>query len=85
MSSREMDEIFLSRLLRVQGRRRDLLPDNIDVRQEFSIYRSIRRGSNTQARNQGVSGTDIDVAHRRRDFENVQGLSLTIKGHLDTV
>jgi hypothetical protein len=47
--------------------------ENADIREEFSINRSFKRGSSTHAQNQGLSAHIIEVQSRWRKFENARG------------
>lgn len=71
--SNVMQNIILDALVKVQHRCPAVIPSNVDVREEYGISRSFRRGATTHARNQGVSASDIDAANRWRNAENAQG------------
>ena len=45
-----------------------LLGDNVDVRENYGLSRSLRRGSNTHAHNMGVSESRIELNNRWRKF-----------------
>ena len=64
---------FHEMLLRIQSRDADLIAPEVDVREEYGISRSFRRGSDTHAKNQGVSGPDIDAMNRWRTIESAKG------------
>ena len=64
---------FHEMLIRIQIRLPDLIAPEINVREEYGISRSFRRGSDTHAKNQGVSGLDIDVMNRWRTIESAKG------------
>jgi hypothetical protein len=51
----------------------NLIPAKIDIKDKYGIYRSLRRGSNTEAVNQGVDKDDIDLNNRWRKVENAKG------------
>ena len=55
-----MEPTFLDLLQEIKEET-NLIPDKIDVRDKYGIYRSLRRGSNTEAVNQGVDQDDIDL------------------------
>jgi len=44
-----------------------------DIYERFSVYRSLRRGSNTRALNQDVLANDIDVVNRWKSVEAAKG------------
>lgn len=69
----KLDGIMHKYLLEIQSERPDLIPKEVDVVNEFSFHRSLRRGSTTQARNQGVSEADINTANRWRNVERAGG------------
>jgi hypothetical protein len=74
---------ILERLERVQERRPDLIPLEVNLLEEFGVRRSFRRGSNSEALARGVSGPDIDANNRWRVFEKAGGKrpSLQMRQH----
>lgn len=44
-----------------------------DISERFSVFRSLRRGSNTRALNANVSQNDIDVINRWKSVESAEG------------
>lgn len=44
-----------------------------DIYERFSVFRSLRRGSNTRALNQNISANDIDVVNRWKTVETAKG------------
>jgi len=73
------NEVILDALLRVQERRKDLIPESVDVLEEYGANRSFRRGSTTQAGNQGVAAEDIEVVNRWRKVERAKGTQPNLK------
>ena len=72
-------EIF-SRLRQIQRERGDLIPDTVDVDQDYGLARMFRRGATTRARVAGVSGDDINAQNRWRSEMNSKG-----RGHTGTM
>jgi hypothetical protein len=63
---KHLDHLFHKYLLAVQSRRSDLIPESVDVMNVYSIRRSLRRGSTTQARNVKVPRDVINLNNRWR-------------------
>jgi hypothetical protein len=61
---------FLSRFLEIQKQRPDIIPDNVDVLEEYGMSRSWRKGSDSQALNQGLQESDINRNNRWRTKES---------------
>ena len=71
-----MNEIVLERLESVQiqdAESRTLNLHDHDIREEFSINRSLRRGSSTHAQNSKIPVPVIDVQNRWRKVERAKG------------
>ena len=73
MASGRMNLLFWKQLSRVQEVRPDLIKVEDDVEDIYNIRRSLRRGSQTTAREAGVPGTDIDLINRWRGVEATGG------------
>ena len=73
MSSGKMNRLFCRELTRVQEQRPDLIKPQEDVEDIYNIRSSLRRGSQTTAREAGVSGPDIDLINRWRGVEATGG------------
>jgi hypothetical protein len=71
--SYELDAEFHKALRKVRDCRPDLIPEGLDIEQVYGTYRSLRRGSNTRATEQGVGKVCIDLINRWRKFENKRG------------
>ena len=69
----EMDEQFKRLARKLQRRRSDLIGAEVDVDTAVSIFRSLRRGSQSTAKNRGVASTDQDVVNRWRKIEEAKG------------
>jgi hypothetical protein len=63
---KHLDVLFHKYLLIVQATRPDLIPESVDVVSDYSIRRSIRRGSTSQARNQKIPRDIINLNNRWR-------------------
>ena len=50
-----------------------LIDESVDVRVEFGLGRSFRRGSDSQAIAQGVDERDVDLNNRWHTFKNARG------------
>jgi hypothetical protein len=64
---------FFEQLNFVRGRHRDLFPPGIVVEDDYGLSRSGRRGSATEAANQGVPEWVIEMICRWRKVERAQG------------
>ena len=76
MTFGEMNEIFLERLeiLKDEDKKGELYDlEQYDIREKFSINRSIRRGSSTHAQNQEISVPVIEAQNRWRKNERAKG------------
>ena len=69
----QLDALMHQHLMEIQAQRPDLIAEDIVVMEEYSIHRSFRRGSTTQARNKGVSEADINTANQWRNHERAGG------------
>lgn len=70
---------LLDRLHEIQSSDPDLIPQEVNVYEEFGISRSFRRGATTQARNRGVAESDIDAMNRWRTEEQAKGRKPRLK------
>ena len=63
------------------------IDDNVNIREEYGIFRSLRRGATTEAHNQGVPDTVIEMNNRWRKIERAKGkkASLTLSQHYTEV
>lgn len=60
----ELDPMFHLALRRVQALRPEVLPNSVDVEEEFSVSRSIRRGATSQALNRKLPAEVIEANNR---------------------
>jgi hypothetical protein len=73
MKASTLEPRFYEQLHWVKIRYPDLFPPNITIEDDFGIPRSCRRGSSTEAANQGVDSTVIEMICRWRKVERAQG------------
>lgn len=66
MSVSELDVHFHSMLLEVQRRFPNAIPDNVNVFDDYSVFRSLRRGATTEAQNVGIAANVIESNNRWR-------------------
>lgn len=64
----DFEQSLFDRLEQVQVSRPDLISPSEDIEDEYGIYRSFRRGSTSEATNQGLSPDAIDANNRWRRF-----------------
>ena len=70
-----MDALLYSVLEKVQLKFPSILPDSVTIEDEFSVYRSLRRGSNTEARNVQIPRDIADASMRWRAVMRNKGLT----------
>lgn len=73
VNPRVYEAVIHAKLQVIKDTRQDLIPESVNVYEEYGISRSFRRGSNTHAKNQGVNPKDIDLMNRWRNVENAKG------------
>ena len=59
-----INEEFRRQLIKIQTKRPDLIQPNLDVDEWYNIRRSLRRGSASTAREEGVKESTIDLINR---------------------
>ena len=67
------EEVIFEGLEHIQDQDNHVIRGSVNVRQDFGLKRSFRRGSDSQAINQGVSESDIDLNNRWRRYEEARG------------
>ena len=79
----DIEEVFFSRLEKVQDLHPHLIPPDLVVSEEYGIYRSFRRGATSEAVNKGVKLHVIEANNRWRKVERASGrqAGLTMKDH----
>jgi len=73
ISQHWMEMEILDRQHQVQIENPEVIPNDINVYEEYGISRSFQRGASTQARNQCVDENDINLINRWRTVENAKG------------
>jgi hypothetical protein len=68
----DLDSLFHDILRKVQRAHHNLIEPEVDVAEDFSVRRSLRRGGTSQARNQGVPEDVINTNNRWRSKEKAQ-------------
>ena len=63
---------FMEVLEAVQDRHPDLIPPDLDVRKEYGILRSLRRGVSSHAMNMKVDAALVNMIHRWRDKKDAK-------------
>ena len=74
ITARELDDLLHQLLLSAYNLHPNLFPSTaiqseVDIPLKYSCFRSFRRGSNTRAKEMGVTSPDIDVVNRWRTRE----------------
>ena len=72
----KMDLLLHNLLCEVQRINALVVPDGVDVRKEYSVSRSLWRGSTSEAQNAGMSEEVIRAHNRWRKFARSHGLRL---------
>ena len=67
------EDVVIEKLITIQQQHPHLIPDSVDLTDEFGMSRSFRRGSTTHAKNLGVSDAVIDLNNRWRTFDRSRG------------
>ena len=67
------EDVVLEKLTSIQQQHTRLIPDSVDLNDNFGMSRSFRRGSTTHAKNLGVSDAVIDLNNRWRTFDRIRG------------
>ena len=67
--------IFDEILMRVQKLYCTLIPESVNIREETSMRRSLRRGVTAEAQNVGVPKEVIEANNRWRRWERARGLT----------
>jgi hypothetical protein len=73
MKASSLEPRFYEQLHWVKIRYPDLFPPNVMIEDDYGIPRSCRRGSSTEAANQGVDSSVIEMMCRWRKVERAQG------------
>jgi hypothetical protein len=69
-------DVALHRILeRVQKKWPNVIPDTVDIKKEYSVYRSLQRGATAEAQNVGVPQEVIEADNRWRKHSRARGLT----------
>ena len=71
----DIDGMFHAVLMRVQTKWPNVIPDSVNVQEEYSAFRSIRRGSTSQAQNVRLPREVIEANQRWRKMMKARGLT----------
>jgi hypothetical protein len=87
LGSGKYEQEILERLQSIQSTRPDLISADTQVLEDYGLSRSFRRGATSEARARGVTGEDIDLANRWRNFEGAKGRRprLAMKDHYSDI
>ena len=69
LRSSDVDSEFHTQLELVQEQRPDLIPTTVDIREDYSVFRSLRRGSTSRVGELGVPDPIVDLHNRWRRVE----------------
>jgi hypothetical protein len=72
-SARVYESALMERLQQVQNTTRGVIPEDVEVFENFGISRSFRRGATSTARTRGVRDKHMDLINRWRKFESAKG------------
>lgn len=62
----DLEPMFHKVLSRVQARYSKVIPEDVDVNSEYSVFRSLRRGATAEAQNVGIPQHVIEANNRWR-------------------
>ena len=69
----DCDHVFVSYCLKLNELKPDIFPDRTDITRDLSMWRSGRRGSNTEAINYDLGEVYIKLNNRWRSRERAKG------------
>jgi len=78
---------LMDKLQRIKNTRRSIIPEDVDVYEDFGISRSFRRGSTSTARTRGVDDKTVTLINRWRSFEQARGRrpAMSMKDHYSDI
>jgi hypothetical protein len=71
--SKVYEVALMDRLAYIKSTSPGLIPEDVDIYEDFGISRSFRRGATSTARARGVNDRQVDLVNRWRSFENAKG------------
>ena len=78
MSIAKMDAYFIPTLLAVQQKFSHIIPDTFDVAEEYSVYRSLRRGATLEALNSAIPEAIINMNNKWRKKMQSKGSTISM-------
>lgn len=69
----DLDLLFHGVLKRVQALHPDIIPAHVNIEEDYSVKRSLRRGSTTEAQNRGIPSDVIEANNRWRKHMHANG------------
>ena len=75
MTVGDMDFYFHSVLKEVQRRHPSIISASVNVEEDFSVSRSLRRGATAEAHNVGISGDVINMNNKWRSILRANGMN----------
>lgn len=79
MRAADIGDLFYTHLAEIQKENKDLIPESVDVFEDYGTSRSMRRSSTSQAVNVRMRSEAIDYNNRWRKFENAQGRTPSLR------
>jgi hypothetical protein len=78
---------LMDKLQRIKVSRAGIIPEDVDVYEDFGISRSFRRGSTSTARVRGVDDKIVTLINRWRTFEQARGRrpAMSMKDHYSDI
>ena len=52
-----------------------MIPDDAEIEEEYSVFRSLRRGATSESQNAGIPGDVINANSRLRAFYRLKGIN----------
>jgi hypothetical protein len=79
----DFESDFVARMVQLQIARKNLFEPGVDIAESHSLFRSLRRGSTTEAVKNRVDQDIIELNNRWRKFDRARGVkpSLGMKDH----
>ena len=71
----DLEPLFVEILKKVQNRYPSVIPDSVNIAEEYSVSRSLRRGVTAEAQNVGIPSEVIEANNRWRKHCRSKGLT----------
>ena len=75
MSIAEMDVLFHELFRLIQNHNPSVIPDDVNIEEEYSVFRSLRRGATSESQNAGIPGDVINPNNRWKAFYWSKGIN----------